>query len=161
METDFKGSGAGVEVKELKKSRRKRRKMTAKDASSAGPNPQLSATSALSQDRHSDSANVVHVDRATPTTKTGDGCVSSDKKRPRESVVANALNGMCSHPFPTEYGDHFETPLQAYRDIEGALSVLAKLLGKKRKHLRIWDPYVSTSVDTRPETSMQSLAVCA
>ncbi|CAM9768591.1 unnamed protein product [Ectocarpus sp. 8 AP-2014] len=58
------------------------------------------------------------------------------KKRPRESVAAPH-----HHPFPTEYGDHFETPLQAYRDIEGALALLAKLLDKKRKHLRIWDPY--------------------
>lgn len=62
------------------------------------------------------------------------------KKRPRESVAAPH-----HHPFPTEYGDHFETPLQAYRDIEGALALLAKLLDKKRKHLRIWDPYVSPS----------------
>lgn len=54
------------------------------------------------------------------------------------------------HPFPTEYGDHFETPLQAYRDIEGSLALLSKLLGKKRKHLRIWDPYVS------PQTKHQA-----
>ncbi|CAM9367076.1 unnamed protein product [Scytosiphon promiscuus] len=59
-------------------------------------------------------------------------------KRPRENVQRDVSK---HHPFPTEYGDHFETPLQAYRDIEGALGLLSKLLGKKRKHLRIWDPY--------------------
>ncbi len=59
------------------------------------------------------------------------------KKRPRKGEAHH-------HPFPTEYGDHFETPLQAYRDIDGALGLLAKILGKKRKHLRIWDPYVSS-----------------
>ncbi|CAM9708250.1 unnamed protein product [Ectocarpus sp. 13 AM-2016] len=69
----------------------------------------------------------------------GDGAAAASlagKKRPRESGAAPH-----HHPFPTEYGDHFETPLQAYRDIEGALALLAKLLDKKRKHLRIWDPY--------------------
>lgn len=34
---------------------------------------------------------------------------------------------------------------QAYRDVEGILASLAKLLGKKRQHLRIWDPYVRES----------------
>lgn len=65
---------------------------------------------------------------------------SAAKTRQREHVASGVSN---HHPFPTEYGDHFETPLQAYRDIEGALGLLSKLLGKKRKHLRIWDPYVS------------------
>lgn len=64
------------------------------------------------------------------------------KKRRREDAPAVESTSP-HHPFPTEYGDHFETPLQAYRDIEGALALLSKLLGKKRKHLRIWDPYVS------------------
>lgn len=75
----------------------------------------------------------------------------SGKKRPREGEkVATAVQSGTSkhHPFPTEYGDHFETPLQAYRDIEGALTLLSKLLGKKRKHLRIWDPYVSAVIPT-------------
>lgn len=64
---------------------------------------------------------------------------STRRKRRRETAKPQASE----HPFPTEYGDHFETPLQAYRDIEGALALVAKQLGKKRKHLRIWDPYVS------------------
>lgn len=77
----------------------------------------------------------------------------SGNKRPREGEeVAAAVQGGTSkskhHPFPTEYGDHFETPLQAYRDVEGALAVLSKLLSKKKKHLRIWDPYVSLIIPT-------------
>lgn len=75
--------------------------------------------------------------------------VFSGKKRPRETDGSGPLSGVSKHPFPTEYGDHFETPLQAYRDVEGALALLAKRLGKKRKHLRIWDPYVSTEAKTR------------
>eukprot|EP00903_Cladosiphon_okamuranus_P010333 g9776.t1 len=67
--------------------------------------------------------------------------VGAGKKRPREEATAAQSSVSKHHPFPTEYGDHFETPLQAYRDIEGPLALLSKLLGKKRKHLRIWDPY--------------------
>lgn len=33
--------------------------------------------------------------------------------------------------------------MKAYRDVEMVLTMLAKRLGKKKKHLRIWDPYVS------------------
>lgn len=76
----------------------------------------------------------------------GGGAVHvAGKKRPREDATAAQSSTSKHHPFPTEYGDHFETPLQAYRDIEGPLALLSKLLGKKRKHLRIWDPYVRKS----------------
>lgn len=80
----------------------------------------------------------------------GGGGRGGGKKRPREDAPA-AQNTSKHHPFPTEYGDHFETPLQAYRDIEGPLALLSKLLGKKRRHLRIWDPYVSP--DVTPSTT--------
>ncbi|CAM9747599.1 unnamed protein product, partial [Hapterophycus canaliculatus] len=75
--------------------------------------------------------------------RRGDGTAGApvsfeEEKRPREKFQSRVS---AHHPFPTEYGDHFETPLQAYRDIEGALGLLSKFLGKKRKHLRIWDPY--------------------
>eukprot|EP00752_Nemacystus_decipiens_P010291 g9169.t1 len=73
----------------------------------------------------------------------GGGAAAPGKKRRRQDAPAVHAQGVSKqHPFPTEYGDHFETPLQAYRDIEGPLELLSKLLGKKkRKHLRIWDPY--------------------
>lgn len=76
----------------------------------------------------------------------GGGGGGGGKKRPREDAPAVQSTSK-HHPFPTEYGDHFETPLQAYRDIEGPLALLSKLLGKKRKHLRIWDPYVSPETE--------------
>ncbi|CAM9263308.1 unnamed protein product [Choristocarpus tenellus] len=72
----------------------------------------------------------------------------STKKRnvmgKRERVLASIPSktiGSLHHPFPTEYGDHFETPMQAYQDVAGILSILAKRLGRRRKTLRIWDPY--------------------
>lgn len=93
----------------------------------------------------------------------------SGKKRPRDGKVPVAAAAVQSgsgaskskhHPFPTEYGDHFETPLQAYRDIEGALTLLSKLLGKKKKHLRIWDPYVSPLIQTTVNTTLSSCVYC-
>ncbi|CAM9404559.1 unnamed protein product, partial [Phaeothamnion confervicola] len=46
-----------------------------------------------------------------------------------------------AHPFPTDYCDHFETPLRAYRDAEPVLVGLAAALGKARAELQIWDPF--------------------
>lgn len=87
-----------------------------------------------------------HVDASAD--RGGGKRANSGKKRPRESSgnaegVGNVKVSQLQHPFPADYCDHFETPLQAYRDVEGALAFLAQMLGKKRKHLRIWDPYVS------------------
>lgn len=84
------------------------------------------------------------------------------RKRPRGGEVEAAPTIPSGtpkphHPFPTEYGDHFETPLQAYRDIEGALSLLSKLLGKKRKHLRIWDPYVSSTINLQTKSMYKAV----
>ncbi|CAM9521565.1 unnamed protein product, partial [Discosporangium mesarthrocarpum] len=73
--------------------------------------------------------------------------ISGARQRPRgfsqksADIAQGTTLGNFHHPFPTEYGDHFETPLQAYRDVEGILSLLAKRLGRQRKTLRIWDPY--------------------
>lgn len=83
---------------------------------------------------------------AGETAATGAAEARSESETPGKGKKRSRNGEAHHHPFPTEYGDHFETPLQAYRDIDGALGLLAKVLGKKRKHLRIWDPYVSTTV---------------
>jgi hypothetical protein len=44
-------------------------------------------------------------------------------------------------PFPTDFGDHFETPLEAYRDVKPVLKRAAKALAKSSSELRIYDPY--------------------
>ena len=48
---------------------------------------------------------------------------------------------MGQHPFPTEYGDHFETPRSAYAHLAPALGLLAALLGKTQATIRIYDPF--------------------
>jgi len=45
------------------------------------------------------------------------------------------------HPFETEYGDHFETPLVAYRHLKPVLEAVARELGKTPGDLRIYDPF--------------------
>lgn len=45
------------------------------------------------------------------------------------------------HPFEADLGDHCETPLEAYQDIEPILAGLAKQIGKPKSSLRIYDPY--------------------
>jgi len=45
------------------------------------------------------------------------------------------------HPFITDYNDHFETSLDAYKDIAPLLDLYAAKLGKSRATLRIYDPY--------------------
>jgi hypothetical protein len=47
---------------------------------------------------------------------------------------------LARYPFPTEYGDHFETPLVAYKHLEPFLYCLAKRHGGK-EGMRIYDPY--------------------
>mmetsp|Transcript_6404 Transcript_6404/g.7326 ORF Transcript_6404/g.7326 Transcript_6404/m.7326 type:complete len:312 (-) Transcript_6404:136-1071(-) len=46
-----------------------------------------------------------------------------------------------SHPFIVDETDHCETPIEAYQDIESLLGVLAKVLGKTRKTVGLYDPY--------------------
>jgi len=46
-----------------------------------------------------------------------------------------------SHPFLTEYGDHFETPLEAYAHVAPALMLLAEKLKVPIAKLRIYDPF--------------------
>lgn len=43
--------------------------------------------------------------------------------------------------FPTDYNDHFETPIQAYSDLLPVLQTLATQLGKTLSDLVIYDPY--------------------
>ena len=51
------------------------------------------------------------------------------------------LTGGGRYPFETDYNDHFETSLAAYRDIAPILDLYAQRLGKTRSQLRIYDPY--------------------
>ena len=44
-------------------------------------------------------------------------------------------------PFPTEYGDHYETPKRAYRDVKPLLLDVAADLSVKKAKLRLYDPY--------------------
>jgi hypothetical protein len=43
--------------------------------------------------------------------------------------------------FDVDYNDHFETPLAAYSDIAPVLDIAAKMLGKDRSSLVLYDPY--------------------
>lgn len=131
MEGDGTQSGAASVAKERRKVEKRRRKKLAKAALSS-TNCKSRTPSTPPSEGHS-----------RVTAEAEEAAAISGKKRPRDRAAGGKSNTVFTHPFPTEYGDHFETPLQAYRDVQGALGLLAKLLGKKRKHLRIWDPYVS------------------
>jgi hypothetical protein len=69
---------------------------------------------------------------ATKTSSSVEGATARSGTRPVEPL---------SHPFPTDPGDHCETPLQAYKDVEPVLVALAKALGKTKATLRILDPF--------------------
>lgn len=45
------------------------------------------------------------------------------------------------HPFETEYGDHFETSMEAYKDVVPCLHELSKLRRKSSANLAIYDPF--------------------
>lgn len=128
--------GAGPKAR--RKRNNKRRSEVTKAALSGEP-----ATTSSQRTQDSKPAHPAHNNNPAPTDRARQHSLPSSKKRRREDEVGGAQNSSPNHPFPTEYGDHFETPLQAYQDVEGALGLVAKLLGKKKKHLRIWDPYVS------------------
>lgn len=164
MEGDETQSGAALSAKKRRKVEKKRRKKLAKAALSPTNCTPSSPSTPPSEGKKrrkklAKAALLLSSTNCTPskpsttpsegsisvTTEAEEAAVVSGKKRPREKAASGKSNSVFTHPFPTEYGDHFETPLQAYRDVEGALALLAKLLGKKRQHLRIWDPYVSES----------------
>ncbi|CAM9788579.1 unnamed protein product [Ectocarpus fasciculatus] len=137
------GTGKNPKKRKSKSKNNKRRDNTEKAAARVG-NPSTNHSNATATTSGTDEKAVAG-DPSAPGKKRprghGAGAAAASpagKKRPGERGRESAA---APHPFPTEYGDHFETPLQAYRDIEGALALLAKLLDKKRKHLRIWDPY--------------------
>jgi len=46
-----------------------------------------------------------------------------------------------SYPFPTDYADHFESPLRAYEDLEPFLQWLRRALRREKTSLHIYDPY--------------------
>eukprot|EP00960_Hanusia_phi_P065977 766272-Hanusia_phi.AAC.4 len=53
----------------------------------------------------------------------------------------HAAKSIHNHPFPTEYGDHFETSKVAIHDISPLLEQFAKLCGKQKSSLAVYDPY--------------------
>ena len=62
-------------------------------------------------------------------------------KRSQPPKPHNESRASDSYPFPVEYGDHFETPLEAYKDVAPVLSAVAKRLRKPTNTLAVYDPY--------------------
>lgn len=44
------------------------------------------------------------------------------------------------HVFETDVGDHCETPLAAYRDINPVFDAICQVLNKPKKRLKLYDP---------------------
>jgi hypothetical protein len=121
---------------------------------SACPNPGMSLapeTKLQSKPKQRKKTHQTSVAAAATPTQTGQA-LTFVEKGPAASKHAVAVKAQPSkkrkradpiteHPFPTDYCDHFETPLRAYQDIEAVLAALAKKLSKSRAQLRIWDPY--------------------
>ena len=68
------------------------------------------------------------------------------KKIARDEVTEKChrrtkLGAVTTHPFETDYGDHFETPQVAYQHLSPALHKLAQKLRKQPAELRIYDPF--------------------
>jgi len=63
------------------------------------------------------------------------------KKNAQLPLFSSSSTQVGSHPFVTEYGDHFETPLEAYAHIAPALILLAEKLEVPMAQLRIYDPF--------------------
>lgn len=138
------GTSGGFDSKARRRADKRKRKKIEKRNAAAAINTSTASLldGAALESRTDGSSNIAcsaHSNGSSPSVQAGDIRQLAGRKRARQTVATDTPK----HPFPTEYGDHFETPLQAYRDVEGALSSLAKRLGKKRKHLKIWDPYVS------------------
>lgn len=159
MEKGSPGLHSGLTAKKRRKENKRKRQKAVETATVLQPTPNARTSLVRSANALLEDGSTVVVTATStcidsqkgpnPRGDTRKRSVFSGKKRPRETDGFGPLSGVSEHPFPTEYGDHFETPLEAYRDVEGALALLAKRLGKKRKHLRIWDPYVSTEAKTR------------
>lgn len=67
--------------------------------------------------------------------------VDSDGATDIKLYKVHSVSKTIQFPYPTSSEDHCETPFVAYADIAPFLEHLARLLGKDRKTLRIWDPY--------------------
>ena len=68
---------------------------------------------------------------------------SSSKKSLSKQSSSSSLTSSISSKwnFITEYNDHFETPLNAYRDLLPLLQSLALKINKKIHDIIIFDPY--------------------
>lgn len=146
MEEGGNGLGPGVRAKKRRKEskNRKRNKRECNAATAVDAQPVASRDHVVLDTTSAGAARHRQENTAAVESRV-DKVHSSGKKRPRQGNGGEkgvVKVSQLQHPFPTDYCDHFETPLQAYRDVEGALAALAKQLGKKRQHLRIWDPYV-------------------
>jgi hypothetical protein len=125
--------------KNKKKNKRKREQQGdgegtgAVTATTVVPTPGVPAPAPASANKHPKKPNAM----STSSTKTSSSV---------EGATATARSGArsvepLSHPFPTDPGDHCETPLQAYKDVEPVLVALAKAIGKTKATLRILDPF--------------------
>ena len=65
----------------------------------------------------------------------------SMKRHERGAKGTESTSSTHNHPFPTEYGDHFETSNVAIHDIAPILQQFAKVYGKQTSSLAIYDPY--------------------
>jgi hypothetical protein len=63
------------------------------------------------------------------------------KRGKKSSASKRKGSAVLKLPFPTEYGDHFETPTIAYRHIVPVLDKICSKLNKDRTSLVIYDPY--------------------
>ncbi|EKX39900.1 hypothetical protein GUITHDRAFT_113893 [Guillardia theta CCMP2712] len=66
---------------------------------------------------------------------------NSKKRHERGPKGTEPTSSIHNHPFPTEYGDHFETSKVAIHDIAPILQQFAKVSGKQASSLAIYDPY--------------------
>jgi len=107
-----------------------------------GPNP-LKPTK-----RHTDGHDEDTPDMKASTSPAvaGKGAAPSNKRdaatqgKPA-ALPANKKTKSSKWPFPTDYLDHFETSLDAIKDIEPMLVRLAHALGKSKAQLVVYDPY--------------------
>lgn len=76
---------------------------------------------------------------ASKAVQPSSGAERAPKSRKRQRKGAGGSGEALA--FSSDFLDHFETPLAAYRDIEEALDAVARGLGKSRASLRVYDPY--------------------
>jgi hypothetical protein len=85
-------------------------------------------------------------DTSAVASTTGRSSSASTPAQPANNRVADpgldrGPGRLPKHPFAADPGDHCETPLQAYKDIDPVLAAIARALGKSKAELQIFDPF--------------------